>query len=124
MSVNWRAKYESCDARRRYAWGKYFGEVNARRDEAEVVVNVIEGGIGRALPRQAEKDIVLPPHITREFYEMGVKLKKDFTCPICMEIPSKEKFEITMCGHSYCKACLETIKSGASPKCAICRKEF
>lgn len=54
---------------------------------------------------------------------MGVKLKKDFSCPICMEIPSKEMFEITMCGHSYCKDCLKILRE-SDKKCAICRKLF
>jgi len=123
MSNNYRQKYESCEARRRFAWGKYFQIIDERRDDAEIIVRTLELSLGQEL-KANNNDIVLPPHITREFYDMGVKLKRDFTCPICMEIPNKENFEITMCGHTYCKECLKTIKESNNPKCALCRKDF
>lgn len=37
-------------------------------------------------------------------------------CPICFE--NKEELEITLCGHIFCKKCIESIKNN---KCPMCR---
>ena len=37
-------------------------------------------------------------------------------CPICFE--NKEELEITLCGHIFCKKCIENIKNN---KCPMCR---
>ena len=66
----------------------------------------------------------LPPHITQEFYEMAVQLRRKFECPVCLEVVSKDTIQITHCGHVYCKNCIEIVKALADPKCAVCRRKI
>lgn len=120
---NFEGKYHYALKQRAFAWAKYYEALNDRRDEAEVIINMLEKSMGSKLNKN-DKDVVLPEHITKEFYDMGLKLKKDFSCPVCLDIPDRSDFVITKCGHSYCKSCLDTIKKQDDAKCALCRSKL
>lgn len=55
---------------------------------------------------------------------MGLNLKRDFSCPVCLDIPDRGDFVITKCGHSYCKNFLDVIKNKPDAKCALCRSKL
>jgi late competence protein required for DNA uptake (superfamily II DNA/RNA helicase) len=99
----------------KFAWFRYFEELNAHTTTAIEVIRLMS-----ELKSQGE----IPSHISKEFIEMANQLQKRFTCPICLNLVSTETVAITLCGHIYCKVCLETVKKSSTKKCAICRKPF
>lgn len=62
---DYKSMYFSSEARRRFAWGKYFQEINERRDDAEIIVRAIEISMNVPLNTKNNTDIILPPHITK-----------------------------------------------------------
>jgi late competence protein required for DNA uptake (superfamily II DNA/RNA helicase) len=106
---------KACDKQRRMAWAKYYQELDKRWTEARIIVRVVE--------KIDTED--MPSHITTEFYDMAMSLKKEFECPVCLTMPdTKENFKVTKCGHIYCKTCLEQLKQVKPSKCAICRENI
>ena len=59
-----------------------------------------------------------------QIQELLIQLKKEIECPICLETINPKEIEMTACGHKYCKQCINTIKAGANPECAICRTKI
>jgi len=110
---------ENLKKQRAFAWAKYYSEMAAEADNARVIIQYVN--IAHGAPTTAE---YLPPHITQEFYEMAVQLRRKFECPVCLEVVNKDTIQITHCGHVYCKPCIETLKTGADPKCAVCRRKI
>lgn len=114
------ASHERCKRQRSYAWAKYFEAMERRADMAHAVVRF--SGIRLEKDGKVTPAAQLPPHITQEFYDMAVALRKEFNCPICFEQVDKQSFVVTMCGHIYCKTCLASLKAQTDPKCAMCRE--
>jgi len=64
----------------------------------------------------------IPSHIENELKELYTQVKKDTSCPICLEDLNKESMLFSSCGHLYCNTCYDTLVKQNTPKCAICRK--
>lgn len=54
-----------------------------------------------------------PSHIKDILYPSFDKTE----CPCCMDIPTKENFEMTVCGHNICKSCLYQLPNDKCPTC-------
>jgi hypothetical protein len=110
-------------AQRKFAWAKYYEEVN--RDHH--VAYAHHGGLVAAA---AEPTI--PAHIKAALTEMATTLKKKYECPVCIEMIEPDNIVITNCGHFYCKGCLDAIKAAARAadarpeakyECPTCRRK-
>jgi hypothetical protein len=103
-----------------FAWAKYYESIHAQHEGALVQV--------QALVVSAD-DVAVPEHIKTTLKEMATTLRKQFECPVCMDMIPSEQLEITNCGHYYCKDCLTATKTHAraehKPKweCGICRRK-
>lgn len=73
---------------------------------------------------ESEKGSCIPSHIENELKELYAEVKKDTSCPICLEDLNKESMLFSSCGHLYCNTCYDTLVKQNSPKCAICRKKI
>jgi len=58
------------------------------------------------------------PHLSKNFFQMSVDLKKDLECVICTEkLDCKNCFEILSCGHYFHGGCLLRLKTRECPTC-------
>lgn len=122
MAATGTRKEISLERQRRYAWAQYYSTMGQRADDARRIVAFVPITLSRdgtVTPQSA-----LPAHITTDFYEMAVALRREFNCPVCFEQVSKETITITVCGHIYCKPCKEAIDKSDNPCCALCRHKF
>lgn len=101
------------DAQRRFAWAKYYEEARRAHETTIVVVNRQQAIL---------TDPTLPTHLKNEIEELRTALRKDYECPICIDMIQSGQLDITNCGHKYCKTCLDQLLHQQSPKCAVCRK--
>jgi len=105
-------KIQGLQRAKKYAWGKYYGEVGNNLEQTtqqyQQIKNVVE---------------FIPPHIKEEYMGMLEELKKSIECPICMEIINKEDLQLSNCGHKYCSKCYDKIIE-INNKCAICKKKL
>jgi len=60
-------------------------------------------------------------HLTNMFLELYDKVGELVNCPVCLEVMTKEKTHIPLCGHLICKDCKATP---ILDKCPICRKIY
>jgi len=116
-----RGSYIGLDRQRKVAWAKYYEQLGREADRAVVIVNYANVRQGNSAQNRPAD---IPTHITDEMYEMACELRKQYTCPCCLEQVNKETIKITYCGHIYCKTCLDTLKSEVDSKCAVCRKSL
>lgn len=100
---------------KRYAWGRYYEEVNENMEELRYYVEMVDN-LKKTIN---ELNADFPIHITLELQELYEKIKHKLECPICMEIIEKDKLKITPCGHKFCVECYNQID-----KCALCKKEI
>jgi hypothetical protein len=107
------------DRQRRYAWAQYYTEVN-RDHENIVAYYTIVRNVGDHLLQNP----TLPQHLLTEIEEMATAMRKQYECPICLEMIPSGQLDITNCGHKYCKTCLTTLLTQTAPSCAMCRKEL
>lgn len=112
------AALETMKRRMKFAWAKYF-EVNREAHELFYAYHAQLERIARATG-----DATLPTHIKAEIEEMAAAMKKQYECPICLEMIEKGQLDITNCGHKYCKGCLAQVLAQPDPKCACCRKQL
>lgn len=116
-----RAQYESVKRQMKRAWAKYFEATENGAETARIILNQLTQSIPR-VDGQLQRPAQLPTHITTEFYEMAVALNKQYSCPICFELTSKDTVHMTWCGHILCKDCYQQIKEdGNVAKCPMCR---
>ena len=122
-----RGEYEAMKRQRGLAWAKYY---EARREAAENT-HIILQAITATIPRidgELQRPAQLPPHITNEFFEMAERLNKEFTCPVCLDLTTRDTVHITWCGHILCTVCYEDLKESSlirqKPKCPLCRKDI
>ena len=116
-----RGAYIGVDRQRKIAWAKYYEQLGREADRAVIIVNHANVRHGNSA---GNRPADIPTHITDEMYEMACELRKQYTCPCCLEQVNKETIKITYCGHIYCKSCLDTLKSEVDSKCAVCRKSI
>jgi len=118
-----------------YAWSQIYQrddriiELQRRELQRPTTIQVIrEVIVPYRGPRGIEEPAVLPPHITREMFEMAQQLHKDYTCSCCLEFMTVDTFSLTKCGHEVCLKCMEYIRENTPivqrPKCPICRKDL
>jgi len=102
----------------KYAWAKKF--------EVEHELNVLLQQTYFQVKEQI--DTTPTEHLKSSYLEMAEKLKKKFTCAICLEEikdlqQNKSDITITKCGHIFCKKCLnEWLKD--NDKCPTCRTKL
>jgi len=112
-------QYDALDRKRKMGWAKYFSLLENEVEVAAVVVAPLrDNETGQLFEKSS-----LPTHITQEFYEMATALNKSYTCPICLDLVNKDTIEITFCGHTFCKNCLEESKK-IKMECPTCRKKL
>tara|TARA_Y100001936_G_C16018937_1_gene638263 strand:+ start:432 stop:836 length:405 start_codon:yes stop_codon:yes gene_type:complete len=115
---------------RAYAWSKYYQQLEVSHDLQMEIMNLLSGIRARETnyfgafqtpdaPAAPEAVSNVPKHLTNEFEDMLVKLKKSVECPVCLEPIEKGKLKITGCGHKYCGSCLSKLD-----KCAVCRRKI
>ena len=107
---------EAMRRRMKFAWAMVF---QTHREAHEVILAYHER-LERMRAMSAEA--TLPTHIKAEIEEMASAMRKQYECPICLEMIGSGQLDITNCGHKYCKGCLATLLAQAEPKCACCRK--
>ena len=107
-----RTKNLSLEKSKKFAWGKYYGEVNDN----------LENNTTQFIQMNSFVESI-PTHIKDEYIKMLDELKKEIECPICMEIINRGDLQLSNCGHKYCKMCFDRILSDSN-KCAICKKKL
>jgi len=107
------ARENSLDRQRRFAWAKYYEEVREGHERTIVYV---------ARQIAITTDPTIPQHLKNEIEEMATAMRKQYECPICLDMIASGELDITNCGHKYCKSCLAQVLACAEPKCSICRK--
>ena len=104
-----------------FAWAKYYESVNNRltadhRHYTTITQTVV-----------VQSSDGIPAHIKDELIKMSTELKKQWECPVCMDMIKPDTLDITNCGHYFCKGCLAQLKSstlGTHCKCPICRRSI
>ena len=97
---------------KKYAWAKYYSEVNERLDNDTTKYIKMNYYIE-----------YIPEHIKSEYISMLEELKKDIECPICYEIIDKKDLKISNCGHKYCNECFDRLITTKN-ECALCKKKL
>ena len=115
--------HQNCKRQTAFAWAKFYERVRG--------THVIEYRyITRLNDMTRQTEEVIPTHIKNELLEMAKELKKTWECPICIDTILPDNLEITNCGHSFCKTCLEDYKARARAQgagngcCPTCRRKF
>ena len=106
------AKNLSLEKAKKFAWGKYYGQVNENLEQNITQYNQMNTFVD-----------LIPTHIKDEYIKMLDELKKEIECPICMDIIQKNDLQLSNCGHKYCKTCFDKILTDSN-KCAICKKKL
>tara|TARA_Y100001963_G_scaffold138348_1_gene203009 strand:+ start:318 stop:653 length:336 start_codon:yes stop_codon:yes gene_type:complete len=106
-------KIKNLENQKKYAWGKYFGEVKEHHQSVCELVEKLD-------ELKSNENI---NHIINELRDLYKKYLVEVECPICLEIIKDENLEFSSCFHKYCKNCLNELKK-TSDKCAVCRKKF
>lgn len=118
-----RAQMESVKKQKAFAWAKVYELHGDSVEITRLVVQAYTRTNGR-LQRPAE----FPPHITEELWEMADRLNNTYTCPICLDLTTKETFHLTTCGHIICKGCYAHLEDlspvNQRPKCPTCRRNI
>lgn len=104
---------EAMTRRMKFAWAKYY---EAMREGHETAIIYVARNVALTA------DPTLPTHIKAEIEEMAAAMRKQYECPICLEMIASGELDITNCGHKYCKTCLAQLLAQPEPKCACCRK--
>lgn len=73
---------------------------------------------------ELNKDTNIPDHISNEIKELYDLVKKEVSCPICLDVIPTKDIKFTSCGHKYCDECLKKLKTMPNRKCAICRRKI
>jgi len=107
---------EAMKRRMKFAWAKYF-ETN--RETHDLILHY-HARLDRM--SKAVGEATLPTHIKAEIEEMAAAMRKQYECPICLDMIESGQLDITNCGHKYCKTCLAQLLTQPEPKCACCRK--
>jgi len=113
----WKYKAKSAEKQRRYAWGKYYGEMTERFSSSYSQVQQV---------RETLKEVI-PEHIKAMLKDLIKKAEADIQCPICLdEIAGKDDMKVSNCGHFLCAECYDEMKERSDNgvvKCPQCRQE-
>lgn len=117
------AQMESVKKQKAFAWAKVY-ELHADRVADAAAIGGLFARVNGRLERPAE----FPPHITEQLWEMANQLNNTYTCPICIDLTTKDTFHLTTCGHILCKGCYAHLEDLAPvnqrPKCPTCRRNI
>ena len=64
-----------------------------------------------------------PSHITNDLWEQAEALNHKYTCPVCLDLMTRETFTMTPCGHELCIECAEKIAMSTN-NCPVCRQSL
>jgi len=119
MSQN---QIESLKKQKKFAWARVYEVMGEEANMSNIVINQLF----QRQDGQIVRPQVFPPHISNELFEMAEKLNKKYSCPICLELTTKDTFSLTPCGHIICKDCFEGLKENTplaqQIKCPTCRR--
>jgi hypothetical protein len=121
MSVSfWKKQYESAEWRRKLGWAKFYRSERDRHVENQQAIQSIrtlQEGIRDAEARG------IPEFVQNELKDMMEILRKKIDCPVCLDEIDPQDISFGQCGHKFCSACLNRLKTEEPKKCAICRKK-
>ena len=123
------AQMEAVKKQKAFAWAKVF-ELHGRGAEEAGALNGLFPRVNGRLERPAE----FPPHITEGLWDMANRLNETYTCPVCLDLTTRETFHLTNCGHILCKGCFAHMEDDAPyigltgqkqrPNCPTCRRKM
>jgi len=117
---------KSLDGQRRVAWRKYYEAIADRADLCNRLHNALQLQQYRNRAGGLDRPPVLPTHITNDLWEMAEQLNRQFTCPICFDLTTKETLHMAWCGHLTCKDCYTNLVQNPQNKktCPTCRADI
>jgi len=114
---------EALRKQKAFAWAKVF-ELHGRGAEEAGALGGMFARVNGRLQRPAD----FPPHITEALWEMANRLNETYTCPVCLDLTTKDTFHLTNCGHILCKTCFahmeDNAPANARPNCPTCRRKM
>lgn len=118
------AQMTSMKKQKAFAWAKVYDQHGQGAEDARVLNAMFQRDLAGHLQRPAE----FPPHITEALWDMANRLNETYTCPICIDLTTRETFHLTTCGHILCKECYARLVDDAplntQPKCPTCRRQI
>lgn len=117
---------KSLDGQRRVAWRKYYEQLEEKAELGSRLSVALHLAQYRNAQGQLERPPVLPTHITNDLWDMAEQLNRQFTCPICFELTTKETLHMAWCGHLTCKECYArlAVVEGTKKSCPTCREKI
>jgi hypothetical protein len=117
---------KSLDGQRRTAWRKYYEQLEESASRIGILTNSLQLAQYRNARGQLERPPQLPTHITNDLWDMAEQLNRQFTCPICFELTTKETIHMAWCGHLTCKDCYARLPvvEGTKKSCPTCREKI
>jgi hypothetical protein len=113
-------QYNELVKKSKMGWASYFRELENSQNNAVIIWQVVN----KVNKEVNEEGNELTDYAQGQIQELLIQLKKQIECPICLEVINPKEVVMTNCGHKYCKQCLNTIKTGAKPECAVCRQKI
>ena len=117
------AQMEASKKQKAFAWAKVF-ELHGQGAEQAGAFNGLFARVEGRLQRPA----TLPTHITEALWDMANRLNETYTCPVCLDLTTKDTFHLTNCGHILCKVCFAHMEddapANARPNCPTCRRKI
>lgn len=117
---------KSLDGQRRSAWRKYYEQLEYQSQQIGILTHALHLAQYRNAQGQLERPPQLPTHITNELWEMAEQLNRQFTCPVCFDLTTKETIHMAWCGHLTCKECYArlAVVEGTKKSCPTCREKI
>lgn len=117
---------KSLDGQRRSAWRKYYEQLEYQSQQIGILTHALHLAQYRNAQGQLERPPQLPTHITNELWEMAEQLNRQFTCPVCFDLTTKETIHMAWCGHLTCKECYTRLPvvEGTKKSCPTCREKI
>jgi hypothetical protein len=117
---------KSLDGQRRSAWRKYYEQLEYQSQQIGILTHALHLAQYRNAQGQLERPPQLPTHITNELWEMAEQLNRQFTCPVCFDLTTKETIHMAWCGHLTCKECYARLPvvEGTKKSCPTCREKI
>tara|TARA_R110000824_G_scaffold42883_4_gene125654 strand:+ start:8060 stop:8440 length:381 start_codon:yes stop_codon:yes gene_type:complete len=112
-------KYQYAERQRRYAWGRYYEELELNFNNATESVENLEEVIN-------QEDMIMTEHLKTFIRKLYKESKEKIECPICLELITEFKeLETQKCGHNFHKDCFDGLCNAEKHKkiieCPLCR---
>ena len=110
----------------RFAWAQIF---NLQHQYHELLLEHYENVENRPVPENGEPteqdNFKLTQHYYNVIQDLYEKAKAQVECSICLEVIQSKDLDMTSCGHSYHKSCLEQLFEASAEErfvpCPECR---